>query len=322
MKKPTINDVINIAELIPYQVCDDSYKNVSITSDYVHRLGLELIGTESTLGPGSILVAGSREKYFLKTLSFSEKEGIYDEIFSKGFACLIVTNSLVPEEQLLKFAKKYKICVLSSKEKTTPFISNLTNYLEECLEPTISRPAGLISIHGEGVLLTGESGIGKSEVALELIHRGHKFVSDDVTEIRKLSSQSLIGFAPGNISRFIEVRGIGMVNVQQLFGVNATKESENINLVVNFEIWRNESKYDRTGIEQYVEILGIKIPYVSIPVKPGKNLAILVEVAAMNVRLKKFGMNPYGELMAKLVGGNPNDFQPKPAIKANLLWDK
>ena len=145
-----------------------------------------------------------------------------------------------------------------------------------------------MSIHGEGVLLTGESGIGKSEVALELIHRGHKFVSDDLTEIRKISTKTLMGSPPGNISKFIEVRGIGIINVQQLFGINAIKKSENIDMIVNFELWNDKNEYDRLGsIEYFVNILDIKVPYISIPVKPGKNLAVLVEVAAMNNRIKK-----------------------------------
>lgn len=303
MKSIKLIQVVEYTNASVLQANNDDWKNVDITHDYVHRFGLELMGSKSDLGIGKIMAFGAREKYFLNTLSSNEKKEIFEEIFSSKFSALFVTNSIVPESLILTFAKKHSIPVFSVKIKTYQFISELTNYLEEYLEPTITRPAGFLSIHGEGVLLTGESGIGKSEVALELIHRGHKFISDDLVEIRKITSRSLIGNSPDNISRFIEVRGIGIINVQQLFGVNATKSSENIDLVVNFEIWKSDKSYDRLGSEKYVDILGVKVPYVSIPVKPGKNLAVIVEVAAMNNRLKKLGMNPYNELLGKLFGG-------------------
>jgi len=320
MKSVKLEKIVQYFHAVPIQIKGDSWKNIEITHDYVHRLGLELMGYKSELGPGKIMVSGTREKFFLTTLSSSEKQSIFDEIFSSKFGAFFVTNSIIPENNILKFTKKYNIPVFSVKDKTSPFMSSLTNFLEEYLEPSISRPAGLVSVHGEGVLIIGESGIGKSEVALELIHRGHKFVSDDITEIRKLSSRTLIGCAPGNISRFIEVRGIGIINVQQLFGVNATKSSETIDLVINLEIWKEDRSYERLSMtEQYAEILGMQIPYISIPVKPGKNLAVIVEVAAMNNRLKKLGMNPYKEFMEKVFGENPN-LIPKPAQKVNVIF--
>ena len=298
IKLGQIVDYIN-AEVIQ---ADDDWRDREISREYIHRFGLELICPKSDLGPGKIMAFGVREKHFITTLSSNEKREIFDDIFSSNFTALFVANSIIPENLILNFAKKYSVPIFSVKMKTYKLISELTNYLEEYLEPSITRPAGFMSVHGEGVLLTGESGIGKSEVALELIHRGHKFISDDLVEIRKLSSHLLVGNSPDNISRFIEVRGIGIINVQQLFGINATKPSENIDLIVNFEIWKDDRAYDRLGSEKYVEILGIKVPYVSIPVKPGKNLAVLVEVAAMNNRLKKLGMNPYNEFLTKLFG--------------------
>ena len=316
-----LHEVIDSFKLTVLNATDDLYRDIEITSDYVHRFGLELISPDYEIGPGKIIVAGMAEKLFLDKLNPSEKKNIITEIFSKKFVALIVTNSMVPEKLIMQVASKYHIPIFSVEGKTSPFISDLTNFLEERLEPTITRPAGFMSIHGEGVLITGESGIGKSEVALELIHRGHKFVSDDLTEIRRNSTKSLVGFSPGNISKFIEVRGIGIINVQQLFGVNAIKATETIDLVVNFELWKDEKVYDRLGIEEkYVEILGIKVPYISIPVKSGKNLAVIVEVAAMNNRLKKSGLNPYHELMSKIAGFQ--EFMPKESKKVVFTWDK
>ena len=281
------------------------FNNIDITNDLVYRFGLELIGIKSKMGKGCVLVIGNSEQYFLNTLLPSEKREVFESIFSRKFAALFVTDNAVPDPVIFKFANKYFVPIFSVNDSAASFISLVTNYLEEKLEPTITRPAGFLSIHGEGILLMGESGIGKSEVALELIHRGHKFVSDDLTEIQKNSLNSLIGFSPSNISKFIEVRGVGIINVQHLFGVNAIKNFETIDMVVNFEIWSEDKTYERMGMsENYVKILGVEIPYISIPVKPGKNLAVIVEVAAMNNRLKKQGIDSYYELMNKVSGQN------------------
>ena len=316
-----LSEVINYLSLKEIQKNED-YNDIKIDTDYVYRFGIELMGeSKSSLGPGRIVVMGESESNFLKKLNPDSKSKILNNVFSRKFAALITSYNIVPEKEILEMSDKYKIPIFTSDRKTALLMSDLTNFLEEHLEETITRPAGLMSIYGEGVLITGESGIGKSEVALELIHRGHKFVSDDLTEIKRLSIKTLLGFSPGNISNFIEVRGIGIVNVQQLFGINAIKRSETIDMVVNFEIWKDEKEYDRLGsVERYIEILGIRIPYVSIPVKPGKNLAVLTEVAAMNNRVKKYGLNPYGELMEKICG--MEDLVPKSSIRAKAIWEK
>ena len=298
--------VIKLKELVDFirpklvSKCED-WDNILIKSDYVYRFGLELMGISSDLSAGSVLVMGNPEEHFLNTLLPTERLGIFENLFSRKFSALFLADSIKPDSLIFKFSNKYKTPVFSVKNESTAFIALITNFLEEKLEPTITRPAGFLSIHGEGILLTGESGIGKSEVALELIHRGHKFISDDLTEIQKNSLNSLIGFSPSNISKFIEVRGIGIINVQQLFGVNAIKKFETIDMIVNFEIWDDDRVYDRIGsVEKYANILGINIPFVSIPVKPGKNLAVIVEVAAMNNRLKKQGIDSYYDLMGKI----------------------
>lgn len=300
---------------------DGKYLDIKIISDYVYRLGLELMTNHSSLSPGRIVVMGESERYFLSKMDEKQKRTSLDNIFSRKFAAIFISNSISPDKDILELSEKYSIPIFISSDKTSLLMSDLINFLEERLEPSITRPAGLMSIHGEGVLLTGESGIGKSEVALELIHRGHKFVSDDLTEIRKISTKTLMGSPPGNISKFIEVRGIGIINVQQLFGINAIKKSENIDMIVNFELWNDKNEYDRLGsIEYFVNILDIKVPYISIPVKPGKNLAVLVEVAAMNNRIKKYGMNPYGELMNNLCG--ISELIPKKFQEVFPIWDK
>lgn len=297
------------------------YKDVYIDADYVYRLGIEIMTPITSLAPGRVMIMGESEKYYLNTFDMEKRIKVLHHIFSKKFSALFLANNMNPGEYVFDVARKYAIPVFTVKDKSSILMSELTNFLEERLEPSITRPAGLMSVHGEGVLLTGESGVGKSEVALELIHRGHKFVSDDITEIKKISTKTLLGAPPGNISKFIEVRGIGIINVQQLFGINAIKKSENIDMIVHFEQWKDGNEYDRLGsVEYFVQILDINIPYISIPVKPGKNLAVLVEIAAMNNRMKKYGMNPYGELMGNLCG--INELAPKEFKQVFPIWER
>jgi len=313
MKEIKLKELVRFTGAKLLSNCDGfNFNDTDITNDLVHRFGLELIGIKSKMGKGCILVMGNSEQYFFNTLLPSEKREVFEGIFSRKFAALFVTDGLKPDPAIFKFANKYCVPIFSVNDSAAPFISLLTNFLEEKLEPTITRPAGFLSIHGEGILLMGESGIGKSEVALELIHRGHKFISDDLTEIQKNSLNSLIGFSPSNISKFIEVRGVGIINVQHLFGVNAIKNFETIDMVVNFEIWNEDKTYERMGMsENYAKILGVEIPYISIPVKPGKNLAVIVEVAAMNNRLKKQGIDSYYELMNKVSGQKNSEMQER-----------
>lgn len=287
---------------------DCDFKDIFVSSDFIYRFGLELIGSKSSLGVGCVLVMGASERRFLNTLLPEEKIEILEPLFARRFSALFLADDIGPDEFILKFSKKYRVPVFLSRDNSTVFSALIANFLEEKLEPTITRPAGFLSIHGEGILLIGESGIGKSEVALELVHRGHKFISDDLTEIQKSSLNSLVGFSPSNISKLIEVRGLGIIDVQQLFGVNAIKKSETIDMVINFEPWNKDKIYERFGtVEKYANILGVEIPYTSIPIKPGKNLAVIVEVAAMNNRLKKQGINSHNEFMAK-ISKNKSDF--------------
>ena len=320
MLRVKLEDLVEYVEGKIYN-SEIEYKNVYIDSDYVYRLGIEMMTPITSLAPGRVMIMGESEKYYLNTFELEKRKRILDHIFAKRFSALFLANNMNPGKYVFEVASRYEVPIFTVRDKSSVLISELTNFLEERLEPSITRPAGLMSVHGEGVLLTGESGVGKSEVALELIHRGHKFVSDDITEIKKISTKTLLGAPPGNISKFIEVRGIGIINVQQLFGINAIKKSENIDIVVHFEQWKDGCEYDRLGsVEYFVQILDINVPYISIPVKPGKNLAVLVEIAAMNNRMKKYGINPYGELMGSLCG--ISDLVPKEFKQVFPIWDR
>ncbi|MBO5105091.1 MAG: HPr(Ser) kinase/phosphatase, partial [Ruminococcus sp.] len=201
----------------------------------------------------------------------------------------------------LELAKEYEVPLLRSKESTSNFMSGLIAFLNLNLAPRITRHGVLIEIYGEGVFITGESGVGKSETAIELVKRGHRLVADDAVEIRKVSNISLVGSSPDNIRHFLELRGIGIINARRLFGIGAVKMTEKLDLVVELEQWNPEKLYDRMGVDtEYVSLLGVKIPSLTIPVKPGRNLAVILEVAAMNNRQKKMGYNAATELLHKL----------------------
>ena len=203
--------------------------------------------------------------------------------------------------EMLELAKEYDVPLLRSKESTSNFMSGLIAFLNLTLAPRITRHGVLIEIYGEGVFITGESGVGKSETAIELVKRGHRLVADDAVEIRKVSNISLVGSSPDNIRHFLELRGIGIINARRLFGIGAVKMTEKLDLVVELEQWNPEKVYDRMGVDtEYVSLLGVKVPSLTIPVKPGRNLAVILEVAAMNNRQKKMGYNAAQELLNRL----------------------
>ncbi len=208
-------------------------------------------------------------------------------------------HELYPE--MLKLAKEYEIPIARTQESTTAFVAALISYLNVQLAPRITRHGVLIEIYGEGVLIVGESGVGKSENAIELVKRGHRLVADDAVEIRRVSSKSLVGSSPDNIRHFLEIRGIGIINVRRLFGMGAVKVTEKIDMVVELEPWDSQKVYDRMGVDnEYTTILGISVPSLTIPIKPGRNLAVILEVAAMNNRQKKMGYNAAEELLDNL----------------------
>ena len=244
---------------------------------------------------------GNTEMAYLDGFESEQRGKILDDLMARGAPVVVLCRDFAPFDELLASAKKYSIPIVKTGEQTSDFIARLVAYLNVELAPRITRHGVLVEVYGEGILLVGDSGVGKSETAIELVKRGHRLIADDAVEIRKVSSKSLVGSAPENIRHFIELRGVGIINARRIFGMGAVKMTERIDLVVNLEIWNPDKVYERMGLdEEYTELLGVKLKTVTIPVKPGRNLAIIIEVAAMNNRQKKMGYNAAQELLHNL----------------------
>ena len=269
------------------------YESIRITVEDVARPGMQLAGYFEHFDPMRLQVLGNVEMSYLSKLSRDERSRILDRLFSYKFPALLITRNIPPDDISLEMARKHNVTLLRSDEPTSTITSALISYLKSVLAPRVTRHGVLMEVYGEGVLIIGESGIGKSENAVELLKRGHRLIADDAVEIRKVSGTSLIGTAPKLVRNYVELRGIGIINVAKLFGMGAVKVDNEINLVVNIVPWDNHEVYDRLGLEdQYTEILGVKVPMNTIPITPGRNLAVILEVAAMNNRQRKFGYNP------------------------------
>lgn len=276
-------------------------EEIFISSMEVNRPGLELTGYLEYFDKNRIILFGMTEYSYLQRFSSEQRTHIINSIFKLLPPAVIICRGLNFGNEILKLAKQYQIPILKSVDSTSGLSASLVSYLSVELAPRITRHGVLVEVYGEGCLLIGDSGVGKSETAIELIKRGHRLIADDAVEIRKVSRKSLVGSSPENIRHFIEVRGIGIVNARRIFGMGAVKPTEKINMVINLEIWDGQKVYDRMGIDnEYIDILGVKVPVVTIPVKPGRNLAIIIEVAAMNNRQKKMGYNGGQELLRSL----------------------
>lgn len=276
-------------------------EDIRVIVPELNRPGLALKGFYDYFGEDRIQIIGKAESAFLESLTNKERRECLDRFYKCRFPCVIITRELPVLKELLDVAKKYKVPVLRTKEVTSRFISNLNNYLNLHLAPRITMHGVLVDVYGEGILITGESGSGKSETALELVKRGHRLVADDAVEIKKVSDKTLIGYAPEMIRHLIEIRGIGIIDVKNLFGVGAIMSVDQIDLVINLEKWDDYKVYDRLGIdEEFTVILGMKLPILNIPVAPGRNLAIIIEAAAINNRQKKLGYNTARELNERL----------------------
>ncbi len=270
----------------------EGINEINITSSDINRPGLQLAGYLEYFGTDRIQIIGKGEMAYLEKLDSKERYKRLDEFFKIGFPCMVIARGEEVFEEIILVAQKYKIPVFLTGDITSRFMSGLIRYLNLQLAPRTNRHGVLIEVYGEGILILGESGVGKSEIALELVKRGHRLVADDQVEIRKVSDKTLVGTAPDIIRHFLEIRGIGILDVKNLYGVGSVKLTENINLVIQLELWDQNKSYDRLGlVEEYTEILGIMVPSLNIPVSPGRNLAIIVEVAAMNNRQKKMGYN-------------------------------
>ncbi|MBE7043117.1 MAG: HPr(Ser) kinase/phosphatase [Ruminococcaceae bacterium] len=279
-------------------------KDKKIVSNNVNRPGLEIIGFFEDFDVERIQIFGKVEYNYLRTLTSRQRLESFDQLFATGVPAVVITRQQQIFPELYVAARKYQMPLFRTAESTSSFLAALIAYLNNVLAPRITRHGVLVEIYGEGVLILGESGIGKSETAIELVKRGHRLVADDAVEIKRVSAKSLVGSAPAVIRHFIELRGIGIVDVKRIFGMGAVKDTEKINMVVQLEEWDMQKVYDRLGMEnEYINILGLDIPSLKIPVRPGRNLAVILEVAAMNNRQKRMGYNAAKTLNDRLMAG-------------------
>ena len=272
-----------------------------VTVPDVNRPALQLVGFFDHFDSNRVQIIGHVEYNYLKTLDEEVKKKVCHELLEYKLPCVIFSKSLQPDEVFLELAEQHDVPVFNTTNRTSAFTAELTRWLNVKLAPCISIHGVLVDVYGVGVLIMGESGIGKSEAALELIKRGHRLVTDDVVEIRKVSDDTLVGSAPDITRHFIELRGIGIVDVKSMFGVQSVRDTQNIDLVITLEDWDKDKEYDRLGLEEeYTEFLGNKVVCHSIPIRPGRNLAIIVESAAVNHRQKQMGYNAAQELYKRV----------------------
>ena len=295
---------VNLEKVIREMKLDRLYypnKEVLIDTADLNRPGLQITGFFDYFDPSRIQVFGMVENTYLAGLSSEVRYNSLKRLFEKQISAVILTRNSNASAEMLKLAEEFETPVLRTSQPTSSFTSSLNAYLNVELAPRITRHGVLVEVYGQGVLILGESGVGKSETAVELIKRGHRLVADDAVEVKKVSSKSLIGVSPDIIRHFIEIRGIGIVDVKNIFGMGAVKESEKIDMIIHLEAWEKGKQYDRLGlVDEYTNILGLDIPSLTIPVKPGRNLAVIFEVAAMNNRQKRMGYNAAEELNRRI----------------------
>lgn len=305
-----IAEALNLTEVY----VADNYKETNISTVEINRPGLELTGYLEFFDNKRIQVLGNTEFSYLGRYGPEAQKMVIDSIFSFGPPAVIICRDIEPSNAILESAKLHKVSIFSTPQSTSDLTASLVQYLNKELAPRITRHGVLVEVYGEGCLLTGDSGVGKSETAIELIKRGHRLVADDAVEIRRTAQTTLYGQSPENIRHFIELRGIGIINARKLFGMGAIKLQEKIDMVINLEQWDSSKVYDRMGLDnEYMKILGVEVPTLTIPVKPGRNLAVIIEVAAMNNRQKKMGYNAARELLKNL-GMAVEDLPPSPKV--------
>ena len=309
MYKASVKDLIEKFHLVN-ATPEIDVSELEITVSDINRPALQLAGFFDYFDASRVQIVGNVE-YSYTTKLIEEGKGkeieVYEKLFSYHIPCIIYCRGLQPREFVFEMARKYSTPILITNDKTSAFVSEVIRWLNVELAPRISIHGVLVDVYGEGILITGESGIGKSEAAIELIKRGHRLVSDDVVELKKISEETLVGSSPDITRHFIELRGIGIIDVKTLFGVECVKLEQNIDLVIQLEDWNRETNYDRLGLEEcYVEYLGNKVACHSIPIRPGRNLAVIVESAAVNHRQKKMGYNAAQELYNRVTGSIKN----------------
>lgn len=298
----TLGEVIDEFSLTPLYLPENG-REIKITRPEINRPGLQLAGYFEFFESGRIQLIGRLERAFVESFPPEERLRLLDNYFSKKPVCVVFSHNDRVVDGTEAIAEKYGVPLLITQEKTTALVANLISSLNVKLAPMISRHGVFVEVYGEGILIVGDSGIGKSEAAIELVKRGHRLVADDAVEIRKVSEKTLVGSSPELIRHYIELRGIGIVDVRRIFGMGAVKNTEKIDLVINLEQWDKDKFYDRFGLEtEYMDFMGIKVPSITVPVKPGRNLAVIIEIAAMNHRQKKMGYDTAVEFNKKLMG--------------------
>lgn len=295
-----LRKVINEKELKIEYVPDDPAK-IMVSSSDVSRPGLALSGFFDHFDPKRIQIIGNAETMFLKKMDENVRRERLTDFFNRSPVALVVSHGNEIDPAIRELAEYFEVPLFWTAENTSDFMASLIAYLHVQLAPQITRHGVLVEVYGEGILIMGDSGVGKSETAIELIKRGHRFIADDAVELRKVSAKAIVGSAPELIKYYIELRGIGIVDVRRLFGMGAVKETEKVDMIIKLEQWVQGKMYDRLGLEnEFTDIMGIKIPTTTIPVKPGRNLAVVLEIAAMNNRQKKMGYNAATELLHRL----------------------
>ncbi|MBE7021394.1 MAG: HPr kinase/phosphorylase [Ruminococcaceae bacterium] len=283
-----------------YEGCELSKRKVISTE--LNRPGLPITGFFEYFQPERLQILGRVEYTYLKNMTSEQRLDVFTKIAAQDVPAIIITRGQEVIPEIVEGAKTNNIPVFRTEEQSSKFMAAVISYLSVALAPRITRHGVLVEVYGEGLLILGESGVGKSETAIELVKRGHRLVADDAVEIKRVSDKTLVGTSPEIIRHFIELRGIGIVDVRRIFGMGSIKETEKIDLVVNLEVWKQDKQYDRLGlVTEYTDILGLQVPCLNIPVRPGRNLAVVLEVAAMNNRQKKLGYNPAEELNNRLL---------------------
>ena len=278
-----------------------NFATQTVTISDVNRPALQLVGFYEYFEPIRLQILGKAEMVFLQAMDTEKRRHVLEDLMRCEMPALIVARNMEVFPELIELAEKHGRTLLRIDKTTVDATSEIIDYLNKMLAPQITRHGVLMNINGQGVLLLGDSGIGKSETAIELLKRGHRLVADDAVELRKVSNRQIMGTAPENIRHFIELRGVGIINVARVFGSGAVKMSEKVDLVVELEPWDKTKNYSRTGLEtDTTDIMGIQLPCTVIPVMPGRNLAVILEAAAINNRQKKMGYNAARELLARL----------------------
>ncbi len=286
----------------------DDYAERTIKRSDVNRPGLKLAGFGKLFDPDRIQLIGKVEYEYLCSLMPDRQLFSFTNLVSDHPVCIIFTTELPISDEQIEVCRKYSVPLLRTKQRTSAFMAALIASLNVSLAPRITRHGVLVEVYGEGILMLGDSGVGKSETAIELVKRGHRLIADDAVEIKRVSATTLVGSAPEIIRHYVELRGIGIVDVRRIFGMGAVKLTEKIDLVIVLEQWVQGKMYDRFGLDQeYTEILGINVPSITIPVRPGRNLAVILEIAAMNNRQKKMGYNTALEFNKRLMGQTDGD---------------